>query len=80
VLPIDAREFHVYAVEWTPERVAFLVDDEVVRVVDQSPGYPMQIMLDVFALPGPDGAPPSGPWPKELVVDYFRGWRPGGAP
>lgn len=76
VLPIDAREFHRYAAAWTPERVTFLVDDEVVRVVEQSPYYPMQVMLDVYALPGPDGSPPAGPWPKELVVDSFRGWRP----
>jgi beta-glucanase (GH16 family) len=80
VLPIDARDFHVYAAEWTPERVTFLVDDDVVRVVDQSPDYPMQVMLDVYALPGTDGAPPAGPWPKELVVDTFRGWRREGAP
>ncbi|MGY1822833.1 glycoside hydrolase family 16 protein [Geodermatophilus sp. SYSU D00079] len=77
-LPIDARDFHVYAVEWTPERIVFSVDDEVVTVVDQSPDYPMQFMLDVYALPGPDGAPPPGPWPKELVVDWFRGYRPAG--
>ncbi|MGY1635919.1 glycoside hydrolase family 16 protein [Geodermatophilus sp. SYSU D00742] len=77
-LPIDARDFHVYAVEWTPDRLVFTVDDEVVTVVDQSPAYPMQFMLDVYALPGPDGAPPAGPWPKELVVDWFRGYRPAG--
>ena len=76
VLPIDARDFHVYAAEWTPERVSFFVDDEQVNVVRQSPAYPMQFMLDVYAFPGPGGAPPSGPWPKELVVDWFRGYRP----
>ncbi|NYJ04183.1 GNAT family N-acetyltransferase [Petropleomorpha daqingensis] len=75
-LPIDVREFHTYAAEWTPDRVTFLVDDEVVRVVEQSPAYPMQFLLDVYAFPGDDGAPPPGPWPKELVVDSFRGWRP----
>jgi hypothetical protein len=36
----------------------------------------MQFMLDVYALPGPDGSPPPGPYPKELVVDFFRGYRP----
>ena len=77
-LPIDVREFHTYATEWTPERVSFLVDDEVVRVVQQSPAYPMQLLLDVYAFPGDDGAPPPGPWPKELVVDSLRGWRPRG--
>jgi ribosomal protein S18 acetylase RimI-like enzyme len=75
-LPIDVREFHTYAAEWTPERVSFLVDDEVVRVVAQSPAYPMQFLLDVYAFPGDDGAAPPGPWPKELVVDSFRSWRP----
>jgi GNAT superfamily N-acetyltransferase len=78
-LPIDVREFHTYAAEWTAERVSFLVDGEVVRVVEQSPAYPMQFMLDVYAFPGDDGAPPPGPWPKELVVDRFRAWRPSGA-
>jgi rhodanese-related sulfurtransferase len=79
-LPIDVREFHLYAAEWTPEQVSFLVDGQVVKVVGQSPAYPMQFMLDVFAFPGDDGAPPPGPWPKELVVDFFRGWRPVEAP
>jgi len=75
-LPIDVREFHVYAVEWTAGQVAFFVDDRLVRVVRQSPAYPMQFLLDVYAFPGPGGALPPGPWPKELVVDWFRGWRP----
>jgi hypothetical protein len=75
-LAIDARELHEYAVEWTPSDVAFYVDEQLVHVVRQSPDYPVQVMLDVYALPAADGAPPSGPWPKELVVDRFRGWRP----
>jgi hypothetical protein len=75
-LPLDVREFHVYAAEWRPDSVTFLVDGEVVLHVTESPDYPMQFMLDVFALPGPDGSPPPGPWPKELVVDWFRGYRP----
>jgi hypothetical protein len=74
-LPIDVTEFHDYAAEWTPEQVTFLVDGEVVKVVRQSPSYPMQFMLDVFAFPGDDGSPPTGPWPKELVVAHFRVWR-----
>jgi hypothetical protein len=75
-LPIDVGDFHVYAAEWTPEHVAFSVDGEQVKVVRQSPGYPMQFMLDVYAFPGPDGTPPPGPFPKEFVVDFFRVYRP----
>jgi hypothetical protein len=77
-LPLDAREFHEYAVDWTPDRVAFLVDGVQVREVEQSPAYPMQFMLGVYAFPAADGGPPPGPWPKECVVDRFRGYRPSG--
>jgi hypothetical protein len=73
-LPVDVREFHVYGAEWTPEQVTFLVDGEVAKVVRQSPGYPMQVMLGVYAFPREDGDP--SPGAKELVVDGFRGWRP----
>jgi hypothetical protein len=75
-LPIDAREFHVYAAERTPERVEFYVDGEHVKTVNQSPSYPMQLMLGLYEFPGEasDGAR-EGPFPKEFVVDYVRGYR-----
>ena len=41
-------EAHDYAAEWTPDRVAFYVDEQLVKVVKQAPQYPMQVMLDVF--------------------------------
>ena len=70
-LPIDVTEFHVYAAEWTPGRVVFLVDGEAVRTVDQAPDYPMQLMLGIY-----DFAAGSAPgYPKEFVVDYVRGYR-----
>lgn len=72
---IDAREPHTYAVDWTPEHVDFLVDGTRVTRVRQSPAYPMQLMLDVYAFPAPDGGPPPGPYPKELVVEHVRGYR-----
>ncbi|MFD0659958.1 glycoside hydrolase family 16 protein [Thermocatellispora tengchongensis] len=72
-LPIDARDFHVYAAEWTPREVSFFVDGRHVRTVGQSPGYPMQLMLGIYEFPGPPGG---RPYPKELVVDYVRTYRP----
>ncbi|UOY01608.1 glycoside hydrolase family 16 protein [Blastococcus sp. PRF04-17] len=75
VLPIDARDFHVYAVEWAPGHVAFFVDAAVITVVEQSPAYPMQFMLGTYAFPADDGSPPPGPYPKEFVVDSFRAYR-----
>ncbi|MFF4122109.1 glycoside hydrolase family 16 protein [Microbispora rosea] len=76
VLPIDAREFHVYAVEWTKERVTFFVDGRHVRTIRQSPDYPMQLMLGLYEFPGAEGPERVGPYPKEFVVDYVRGYRP----
>jgi hypothetical protein len=77
VVPIDAREFHVYAAEWASERVEFSVDGELVKTVGQSPSYPMQLMLDLYKFP--EGGPGEGtaprPYPKEFVVDYVRGYR-----
>lgn len=79
-LSIDAREFHVYAVEWTPDGVAFFVDNELVKTVQQSPAYPMQLMLGVYEFPPGELGDDSDngadqPYPKEFVVDYVRGWR-----
>jgi hypothetical protein len=72
---VDATDFHVYAVEWTPDHVAFFVDDALVTVVRQSPAYPMQFMLGIYAFPAPDGALPAPPSPREFVVDRFRAYR-----
>jgi len=76
-VPIDAREFHVYSAAWRDGRTAFYVDDRVVKVSDQAPAYPMQVMLGIYEFadrPGP--ASPPAAYPKELVVDWFRGYRP----
>ena len=74
---IDARDFHTYAAEWTPGGVSFSVDKQVVKRVEQSPSYPMQLMLGIYEFPGEtlqDTGP--GSYPKAFVVDYVRGYRP----
>jgi beta-glucanase (GH16 family) len=71
----DVTDFHVYAVEWTPEHVAFFVDDALVTVVGQSPAYPMQFMLGVYAFAGDDGSLPAASSPREFVVDRFTAYR-----
>ncbi len=70
-VPVDAREWHVYAAEWTPDGVAFSVDGVVRRTVAQSPAHPVQVMLGLYAFPDDTGEVP-GPWPKEFAVDWFR--------
>lgn len=71
---LDAREFHVYTAEWTPDGVEFLVDGHGVKRVEQSPDYPMQLMLTLYEFPPRTGGR-SGPYPKEFVVDWVRGYR-----
>jgi beta-glucanase (GH16 family) len=73
---IDAREFHVYSADWTPEQVEFFVDGALVKTVPQSPAYPMQLMLGIYEFPSETGAEAtSGVYPKQFVVDYVRGYR-----
>jgi Glycosyl hydrolases family 16 len=74
---IDARDFHVYGAQWTPEFVAFFVDHGLVKRVEQSPGYPMQFMLGIYDFPDDLQSPHRvRPYPKRFIVDYFRGYRP----
>ena len=75
-LPIDVREFHDYAVQWTPDRVIFFVDGEPVRAVNQSPTYRMQLMLGVYEFGDPDEY--TRRYPKRFTVDSFRAYRPTG--
>ena len=69
---IDVTEFHVYAADWRPGRVDFLVDDQHVKAVHQAPDYPMQMMVAVFDFPAKAASAPSDHVP-ELAVDWVRG-------
>jgi hypothetical protein len=69
---IDVREFHQYAVDWTADRAAFLIDGQLVRTCTRPPVYPMQVMLTVYDFP--DASSSSAEVP-ELVVDYLRACR-----
>ena len=74
-LPIDAREFHVYAAEWRPGRVDHFVDGELVKTVGQAPDYPLQLMLGIYEFPDGSAERRTEDYPKEFVVDYVRGYR-----
>jgi hypothetical protein len=74
VSPIDARDFHVYAAEWTDEYVEFFVDGRLAKRVGQSPSYPMQLMLSIYEFPADTPDDPAA-YPKAFVVDYVRGYR-----
>ena len=67
---IDVSERHVYAADWKPVRVDFLVDGEHVKTVEEAPAYPMQMMVAVFDFPDKPGPPGHVP---ELALDWVRG-------
>jgi glycosyl hydrolase family 16 len=73
---IDVRDFHTYAAEWTPRSVAFYVDDRLIKLVSQSPTYPMQFMLGIYEFAdGPALPSRADRYPKEFVIDWFRAYR-----
>jgi Glycosyl hydrolases family 16 len=74
-VPIDAREFHSYAAEWTPVDVSFFVDGHRIKIVGQSPSYPMQLMLGIYELSEESDSLQGGRYPKRFVVDFVRGYR-----
>jgi Glycosyl hydrolases family 16 len=72
-IEIDVTEFHSYGVDWRPGYLEFTIDGEVVRRVQQSPDYPMQLMLGVFDFPAKAGATEDETVIPELVVAHVRG-------
>jgi len=70
---IDIAEFHTYSARWDPGRVAFFVDDALIRTVHQAPDYPMQMMIAVFDFPAKAGASGAPAVVPELVIDWVKG-------
>jgi hypothetical protein len=76
-LALNAAEFHVYGVEWTPTRVDFFVDNIKLRTMHQSPQYKMQFMLGLYERPHELRAEDARiPFPRACEVDYFRAYQP----
>jgi hypothetical protein len=69
---IDVRDWHTYSADWTPERVAWYVDDRLIRVVGQSATYPMQLMLGLYEFPVDDDPRDPAAYPKAFEVDWVR--------
>jgi Glycosyl hydrolases family 16 len=70
---IDVAEFHVYAADWRPGRVDFLIDGQHVMTVHQAPDYSMQMMVAVFDFPAKAASSREPDHVPELAVDYVRG-------
>jgi hypothetical protein len=70
-LAIDVSDFHTYAVDWTSDKVDFLVDGVQVRTCLKPPAYPMQLMVAVFDFPEKSDGTDADAVPA-LVVDWIR--------
>jgi len=74
----DLRAEHLYTVEWMPGAARFYLDEQLIAEVDQSPAYPLQLMLNLYELP--DGAPrDAADYPLEARITGVRHWRPRGS-
>lgn len=71
---IDVTEFHVYAAEWTKDKIVFLIDNVIVKEINQSPDYPMQFMLGIYEIPDKMINKTEREYPKEFIVDYVKGY------
>jgi beta-glucanase (GH16 family) len=78
-----AQGFHVFAVEWTPERVRHFVDGKLIadrpfrwRHDDGSDGGPAHLLVNL-AVGGHWPGPPDdgGALPARLDIDYLRVWQ-----
>jgi hypothetical protein len=72
-MAIDVAEPHVYAADWQPGRVDFLIDGRRVRTVHKAPDYPMQMMVAVFDFPDRAAASSDPDHVPEFALDYVRG-------
>jgi Glycosyl hydrolases family 16 len=73
-LALDAADWHIYAAEWTADRIRFFVDDRLVRTVHQRIDYPLQLMVDLFEFPEGAERDPAA-YPKFGEVRAVRGYR-----
>lgn len=71
-LPIKVDHWHMYAIDWSPSGVTFLVDGGVVTRTSQSPDYPMQLMLNLYDLPSDDDR--SSGTDAWFDIDYIRAY------
>lgn len=82
IIDSASDEFHTYAINWTPEKIEFLVDGEIYNTFrnnDQGPeawpfDKPFHLILNI-AVGGNWGGKHGidhSVWPQKMVVDYVR--------
>lgn len=69
---LDTAEFHDYRVDWSQTALSFFIDGELVHRDEQSPDYPMQLMIGVFDFPAKRSAA-SASFTPEMTVARVTG-------
>jgi beta-glucanase (GH16 family) len=80
---VFADGFHVFAVEWTPDAVTFLVDEQPYRTVSRDESgsrwvfdHPFYLVIDLAVGGHWPGAPgPATVFPADMLVDHVRVYR-----
>ncbi len=73
--PIDASEFHIYAVDWSPQKLVFYIDNQEVFSTTQSPSCPMQIMLGLYDRSLNSTNNDLALASQQFVIDYVRAYK-----
>lgn len=69
---IDIGATHDYAAVWTPGDITFFIDGEPEKRVEQSPQYPMQLMLNIYGFAADRDRPPCQPFTVHHVRVHER--------
>jgi Glycosyl hydrolases family 16 len=73
-IELDVRDWHTWSADWRSDRVDWFVDELHVRTVEQSPRYPLQLMLGIYEFPANEpGERAESEYPKVFEVDFVRG-------
>ena len=64
--------FNIYAARWQPNQVDFYINNKLIRTINQSPNYEMQLMLNIYEIPSE--LKETGLYPKKFIIDYVRGY------
>ena len=67
------KEFHIYAMDWTPNSLKFYYDNQLYKVIYDAPDYEMGTILNIYTDAG--SGTHNDVWPKEWSIDYMRVWK-----
>lgn len=70
-----ADDFHVYGLEWTPDRLTFYFDDIPIRTAENVEFHqPLYMNFDSETMPEWFGLPNAADLPSTFSIEYVRAW------